>query len=152
MLSEEASGFAQPERWSGQGCSTEVIGDGGSSKQRPAEQGERAKSYKLGWGSQDLAERGSTPFPPAKVGALGDPGDQHMKAEIKELCKNQTLCKTLPGWTTKYVKGLRVWAQSLQLESSIRIKGERKPESARNEISSLISCSGSSFGVYTFNS
>lgn len=149
--------MAQPERWAGQGCSTEVIGDGGSSKQRPAEQGGRAKSYKLCWGSQDLAERGSIPFPPAKMGALGDPGDQNMKAEMKELCKNQTLCKSLPGWKTKYLKGLRVLAQSLQLmptklESSIRIKGERKPESARNEISSLISCPGSSFGVYTLNS
>lgn len=50
-----------------------------------------------------------------------------------------------------------VLAQSLQLtptdlEPSIRIKGERKPESARNEISGLISCPSSSFGIFTNNS
>ena len=50
-----------------------------------------------------------------------------------------------------------VLAQSLQLtptnlEPSVSIKGERKPVSAKNEISGLIFCAGSSFIIYTRNS
>lgn len=73
------------------------------------------------------------------------------------LCKkNETVYKSLPGQKTKYLKELEVLAQSLQLtptnlELFIRIKGERKLESARNEISGFISCPGSSFGVHTSN-
>lgn len=85
MLSEKASSFAQPGWWAGQGCRTEVIGDGGRSKQKPAELEGRAKSCKLCGGSQVLAERGGTPLSPAKTGNFSDPGCQNMKAEIKEL-------------------------------------------------------------------
>lgn len=60
-------------------------GDGGSSRQRPAGQGGTAKSCKLCYGSQGLAERGAALSSPAEIGIFGDPGDQDMKSEIKEL-------------------------------------------------------------------
>ena len=67
-----------------------------------------------------------------------------MESEIKELrvftqYKNRRAYKAWPGQKPKHSKGLGmgVLAQSLQLtptdlEPSIRIKGERRPESTRN--------------------
>lgn len=68
-----------------------------------------------------------------------------MESEIKKLreylhyVKIKTVYKSQSGQKPKYSKGLGmgVLAQSLQLtptdpEPSIRIKGERKPESTRN--------------------
>lgn len=49
-------------------------GNGGSSKQRPVGQGGTAKSYKLCYGSQGLAERGAALSSPAEIGTFGDPG------------------------------------------------------------------------------
>ena len=61
------------------------------------------------------------------------------------------------GTNPKYLNGLGESAQSLQLtpanlEPSIRRKGERESESARNEISGLISHAGSAIGFYGINS
>lgn len=70
----------------GKAAALKSWGDGGSSKQRPAEQGvTTAKSCKLCYGSQSLAERGGTPFSPAEIGTFGEPRDQNVKPEIKEL-------------------------------------------------------------------
>lgn len=88
-----------------------------------------------------------------------------MESEKKELrkCLHYVKIKhyTNPCLTRNYLNGLGVGmgvlAQSLQLthinlEPSTRIKGEREPESARNEISGLIPRLGSSFGIYRSNS
>lgn len=88
-----------------------------------------------------------------------------MKSEIKKLrvyshTQKSNSIQILAWPETKVFKrpgeGMGVLAQSRQptptnLEPSISIRGERKPKSARNEISSLISCSGSSFSIYTNN-
>lgn len=139
----------------GQAAVLKSWGDGGNSKQRPAGQRGTAKRYKVCWSSQGWAEQ-SLPCPPvtpAKTGTFGDPRDQNKESQRKELRSVYVKIKehTNPclAQTQKYLNGLGVLAQSLQLtptnlEPSIRRKGEREPESARNEISGLISHTGSS--------
>lgn len=118
--------------------------------------GETAKQCKVCWNTHNLAEH----LPPtlAKTQTFGDPEDQNKESQEKKkatkvfsLCKNQRPYKSLTG-TNSILNGqgvgLGVLARSLQLtptnlEPSMRRKGERELESARNEIPSLIPHAGS---------